>query len=217
VDTWIGMASPNATHGTATSLSVAKSASQALIRFEDFFGTDPGQIAPTAEIRGAKLVCTTQSETAANISAYRMLSPWGSQSTYASLGNGVHTNGILAASNPDDLTTPSFPTTGAVFDVLSSILAWQEGETNFGWALLGATSGQWTFNASESASYRPFLDISYTASMVGFETTQVNAPPGAKEVTLTIHRQGLTPGAVSVIMPLLQVRRRRETTCLRAE
>jgi hypothetical protein len=34
--------------------------------------------------------------------------------------------------------------------------------------------------------------------MIGFDSNQVVAPPGATEVTLTIHRQGLIPGPVSV-------------------
>jgi hypothetical protein len=164
-DTYVASATPGTGFGAST---IVKSDTvdgtpsgpvHGLLRFDNIFGTGTGQIDPAATIDLATLTVTTANSSANASSLHRMISAWSEASTWTSLVAGVSANNTEARTSADATLTPA--ATGAVsIDVLSSVLAWQAGETNLGWAILPTGSDGWDFTSSEGASAsRPQLAV----------------------------------------------------------
>lgn len=137
----------------------------ALLRFDDIFGTNPGQIPFGATISSARLVFYTANNSPHTHGLYRMLIPWDESVTWNSMVNGVDQAGVEFLEPPDaqfvNQNTVGLYNTN---DVTASLAAWAEGANNFGWALrpIGGDDG-YQFASSEAAAVeqRPLLIVDY--------------------------------------------------------
>ena len=163
VDTMLQEASPNANDSNATSLNVDASdrggAVQGLIRFDDIFGNQTGQIGSNAEIVSARLELDVDNR-GDSLEFHRMAQSWSDNSTWNSLGNGIQANGREALSTAD-ATTGSVSTGPLSVDVTNSIKAWQsDPSSNYGWAILPTGNNGVDFDSSEGAT-KPRLVVEY--------------------------------------------------------
>ncbi|MGA1132046.1 MAG: NF038122 family metalloprotease [Prochlorotrichaceae cyanobacterium] len=156
IDTFIAGTSSWATesYGSATTINVdgdEKSAPiQGLIRFENIFGTQTGQIATNATITSAVLQLQVQDAGNA-IAVHNMLQTWSGSSTWKSLntgGEGIQV-GIETATNATAITGNIGIGTLEI-DVTASLKAWQQDPTkNYGWALLPTGTDGVNFYSAE--------------------------------------------------------------------
>ena len=95
------VAIPNANQSNATALNVDAddwgAPVQGLLRFDDLFGNQPGQIALDDAINSAVLELNVL-DPGSSLLVYEMMQSWSDTDTWNSLGNGIQTNGIEAAS-----------------------------------------------------------------------------------------------------------------------
>src|SRR4030095_13501491 len=119
-------------------------------------------------------------------------------STYSSLTTGVQLNDVEAASVSDFTVVPSFKATATVFDVTLSLLAFQGGADNHGWVLNNASTNDWFFYSAENVTYRPALEVSYVADLIGIDLPRFVVTPGGVEARVTLHRYGPAADSVSV-------------------
>jgi hypothetical protein len=180
LDTQILAGAPNQTAGAALAVGADTGASgpqrQALLRFDNLFGTGPGQIPPGSTINRASLALWVgpPAGTAAPIELHRLNVAWDpATATWNTFGgNGIQADGGEAAAAPDG-TVPT-PTAGGfqmVGGLGAAVQAWANGTPDNGWVLLAAGPSQgWSFDSSESAAAdrRPLLTVDYAAP---------NAPP----------------------------------------
>ena len=141
-----------------------------LLRFADIFGNGIGQIPTDAIITSAKLTLDTRNSGNGG-TMHRLLTDFDfNLATWDSTGAGIQANGIEAntISQSQVGVASANGTTGSgatSVGVLADILAWQSGETNYGWAFLPHATGTdgWGFSASETANaaLRPQLNIEW--------------------------------------------------------
>jgi hypothetical protein len=123
-------------------------ANQVLMRFDNLFGNNPGQIPTNALIISADLSLHIL-DSGDGTPLYRMKIPWDANfSTWSGLGGGVDLDDIEARTNYDSVFGLTFdkiggnsPNTGLgtiTFSVLPDVKAWQSGDANFGWVLPGS-------------------------------------------------------------------------------
>ncbi len=181
VDTYLQSAAPDANNSSALSLNVDGSDAggpvQGLIRFDDIFGSQSGQIPLDAQIQSAvlELQVTNPGD---NLSLYEMLQSWSDTDTWNSLGSGIQTNGSEAASSVV-ASTGSVNTGMLTIDVTNSLVNWQTSPTERnGWALLPTGSNGVDFNSSESGN-GPRLVVDFT-SQVG-PTVSIGATQDGNE------------------------------------
>jgi hypothetical protein len=128
-----------------------------------------------------------------------MLAAWTEASTWNSLTAGVAANGTEAQTAVVATLTPS--ATGVVsIDVLSSLLAWQGGLPNLGWALLPTGSDGWDFTSSEGTlTSRPLLTVRVLAPDVQRATFQdgVNGYAGTLDTQLAQSTPAVDFGAAT--------------------
>ena len=172
-DTTLRADAPTADNSSAATLTVDLDTTgglpaQALVRFENLFGTDAGQVPANATILSAKLVLWTGSGandiSATLTGAHRMLAAWSATDTWDSLTGGVSADGTEAAGTASFTLVPSLGNAPAIFDVTGDVAAWLAGAANRGWALLPQGTDGWVSASSESATagQRPMLEIAYT-------------------------------------------------------
>lgn len=181
VDTHIAAGSPS--HG-ADSLLVAGGTprSQTLIRFDGIFDDVAWPTVPRrATIHAATLRLLTSGNSsdgsAERAPLHRMLVQWENSSVWSSFASdgqgGISLDNAEAAAiaeNPHDTIQPRTPLTWVVFDVTDSVRSWQRGETNFGWVISPAESGDsWRIASSDAALVgdRPELSIVYSLPCLG--------------------------------------------------
>ncbi|GJL61425.1 MAG: hypothetical protein NPIRA04_00790 [Nitrospirales bacterium] len=187
-DTYLDEVTPNTSHGSETELEVDQSGeTQALIRFDNLFGSGTGQIPLGAKIISASLTLdvTNPSDSSATISLYRMLSTWSESSTWNSMSSGIQTNGTEAASTADAIVTNPGSTGSSTLTGLESTLqAWSDGATNYGWAIISNDTNGWDVSSSENgtSNLRPKLTVEYrttggdtTTGLTGHWTFDANA------------------------------------------
>jgi hypothetical protein len=139
--------------------------SAALIRFDDIFGTGPGQVPPGATILGATLI--TQSLGGSLLDSGRagaVLVNWDELSTWNSFGG-------TPGHDPTEYTsfaaapTSSFdcPCTPHRLDVTESVKSYIGGSPNFGWIFVpGATTIETVASSEDSTvAARPKLEVLY--------------------------------------------------------
>ena len=175
VDTQLRQAAPTTNYGSSTTDLLVdaatpgqSNASQALLRFDNLFGSQSSQIPAGAQIIEAALVLESTNPGAGG-RLHRMLAPWSASSTWSSLVNGIQANNIEAlseykASVGSEVLTPLVPIANRLsVDVTADIQAWSGGEINRGWVFVPWTNGTdgWAFSPSESAlrDTRPNLTI----------------------------------------------------------
>ncbi|XKH61756.1 Ig-like domain-containing protein [Halomonas sediminis] len=167
-DTELHQAQPDASRATATTLEVDSYDSgnvngsnvQALLRFDNLFGSTNGQIPLGATILSATLeLQTTNAGDGAKL--HRMLQPWRDTDTWNSLGSGIQANGVEALADADVDT--GFVEIGTTrLDVATSLQAWADGQLNLGWAFLPTGSDGWFFDSAEGTT-PPKLIVEYSA------------------------------------------------------
>jgi hypothetical protein len=175
VDTQLRQAAPTTNYGSSSTDLLVDAAtagqnntSQALLRFDNLFGSLPSQIPNGAQILEATLVLESTNPGAGG-RLHRMLVPWSAASTWSSLANGIQTDNIEARSAYEafvgsEALTPLVPIANRLsLDVTADLQAWSSGEINRGWAFVPWTNGTdgWAFAPSESAlrDARPNLVI----------------------------------------------------------
>lgn len=178
VDTFVSMNKPNTNYSASTELTVDSDTpggsgkpAQALIRFDNLFGSDSSQIPAGATIVSAHLVLqTTDAGGGANL--YRMLTAFTGASTWNSTVNGVQANGVEASASPEAVLTAAQLGIGEIsIDVTASVAAWAAGASNLGWLFDPTSTNGWGFSSSEG-TIKPKLVIEYDAG-------PVNTPPVA--------------------------------------
>ena len=143
-----------------------QSRSQGLLRFDDLFGTGPGQIPPGTVIRRATLTLTFEGANAASGDGgrlHRMVVPWTERSTWNSLGDGIQL-GSEALSGADADTAGAVANRGTrSFDVTTSLNAWSFGAPNHGWAVFANGPDGQSFRSSDWAGVaeRPLLTVTW--------------------------------------------------------
>ena len=143
--------------------------SQAMIRFNNLFGSGPGQIPAGAQIESAELILHTSDRTDAQspntIALHRLLQNWTESGAVWNTFNGFATDGIEAILAANGSVVPSVRDGYVSFDVTESLMAWAAGATNMGWVLLPGGGNGWQFDSSEAADLldRPQLNVTYRA------------------------------------------------------
>jgi hypothetical protein len=142
-----------------------------LVRFDNVFGTLPGQVQPGDIITGATLRLYV-SNPGSGMALHDMLAPWSQGSvTWNSLAGGVQTDGVEAAVSPvasvgANNTGENVPTGWLSINVTSSLQGAQSAALpGLGWALLPFVAGTngIDFHTSEfalDAALRPELSVS---------------------------------------------------------
>lgn len=176
-DTYVSAAMPDTQQAGATSLVVTQDAdlsaggnqpAQMLIRFDQLFGDDPGQVPANATIVSAKLILWTgfdfDSASGNPVAVHRMLTPWSAGATWNSLGNGVANDDVEAAATATFTHAPTLLDAPMIFDVTTDVEAWLGGATNNGWALLPTGLDTWRVDSAEFSlpERHPTLEIAYT-------------------------------------------------------
>lgn len=156
-----------------TDLDDSGSRVNGLLGFTDIIGNNAGQIAPGSAITSAKLLFHVTSSTVGTISFHRMLVPFAEKSTWfdftpqpvtwhditfwdpdeeeyvtqtVMVGGGIETDDSEARIESDaSFTCPKGFPTPFIIDVTSSVQAWADGETNYGWAMLNNSTNGWDF------------------------------------------------------------------------
>ncbi|MFV2068285.1 MAG: metallophosphoesterase [Pirellulales bacterium] len=157
-DTYLTESSPDWNRAAARSLNVDSDDPggtgldvQALVRFDDIFGTDSGQVRSADEIVSAWLDLQV-TDGGDPIALHRMLVAWDDSATWNTFtGEGITADDGWAVRVADAVTPP--PETGRLsIDVTESLRAWQrDPSTNFGWVLLPTGNGGVDFISTEGA------------------------------------------------------------------
>ena len=176
-DTMLRMATPT-TDESATALlsadldtdsvTAGNQPAQILVKFENLFGPDAGQVPLNATIVSAKLSLWTGS--GANddsddlASAHRMLIPWNATDTWDSLADGIAADDTEAVLVDSFTHLPELENAPVILDVTADIAAFLSGAPNHGWVINCTGADGWFAYSSEhaTASQRPTLQIAYT-------------------------------------------------------
>lgn len=147
---------------------------QILIRFDDIFGSNPGQVPPGSQIHAAMLDLATVINNGYGDGGqfYAILAQWQDTDTWNTLLNGISADGFEAASNATAVAgsptrNPNVCGGFMAFDMTTDVAAWSSGaRPNYGWAILPWPNGGdgWGVSLSESVTERerPQLRIYYT-------------------------------------------------------
>lgn len=122
--------------------------SQILLKFEGIVSNAPGYVPPRSTIHSAILVVHAFDE-GNTVYLHRMLVPWKSTATWASLVGGITADGIEAVRKPESFTFGkiSASTSEIIFDVTDSVQAWVNGAANHGWVFINTGGNGWDFMA----------------------------------------------------------------------
>ncbi|QEG40277.1 DUF4347 domain-containing protein [Roseimaritima ulvae] len=172
VDTFLSSSAKTSDYSARTDLEVDSDGSgdpmqQTLIRFDDLFGTNPGQMPQNVYITSASLSVnvTNSSSSGAHIGLYAMQTAWADTSTWDSMSDGVSTNDAEAAATADASVTD--PTAGGwvTIDGLEDrVQSWQDrASSNYGWVIESDNTDGWDIGSSESGS-APQLSVTYISA-----------------------------------------------------
>jgi hypothetical protein len=192
---------------------------QGLIRFDNLFGSGPGQVPFGSQIFDAFVtVNVTNIAPGASVNWFRMQQDWDELSTTwvdpqgdagGSILNGVTPDGVEASATADG-TVSNPGRTGRVQVALDTdtIQAWANGSApNYGWSIISDSGSLWSFNSSEAfqlGTFRPELTILYNPPTVAaagvFELASgtVSVAENAGSAQVTVHRIGGSAGAATV-------------------
>jgi hypothetical protein len=172
-DTALDAGSPTTDKGALSSLEVdANIFQQGLIRFDNLFGSGPGQIPLGSTINSATLTInvTDPATAGANVTLHRILVPWTESSTYNSMTNGISTDDVEAVSTPDSaLVNPEITGLKDFTNLAATVQAWLDGTApNYGWTIVSDDINRIFFDSSETgtATLRPVLTVDYNAPPV---------------------------------------------------
>jgi hypothetical protein len=168
---------------------------QALIRFSDIIGVNPGQIPPGARIEAAMLDLATVANNGYGDGGqfHAMYQPWEDTATWNSLGgSGILPDGTIAALNPTVVAgsptlNPNVCGGFMSFNVTPDVQNWANAiRPNYGWGIVPWPNGSdgWAIATSEATieRERPRLRVFYTpgAPLVILQPPVVS--PGSVEI-----------------------------------
>lgn len=155
---------------------------QALLRFDNIFGPNAGQIPPGAVIKDARL-SLNQTDNGNVVNFHRMLLPWEQATvTWNLLGGGLTADDAEVSSAIDGVTPGLNGTVGRIsFDITATVRAWAEGAPNYGWAIIPTGGDGWRWNSSESG-VNPILTVSFAVTPCSGVPTISSQPPTAASV-----------------------------------
>lgn len=167
-DTHLNANQPNTALGNNTVVLVDQNnpISHGLVRFDNLFGSGPGQVPLNATITSATLTFVT-SNVGDPIYGFRLLVPWDeATSTWNTMVNGVSIVDGELNEAPD--FTLDGNAVGQVdnLDVTATVQGWLAGTfPNYGWAMTNSVGDGWQFPSSENANVaqRPTLTIVFDA------------------------------------------------------
>ncbi|MBX7102659.1 MAG: DNRLRE domain-containing protein [Gemmataceae bacterium] len=176
-DTFISSSNPTQPQGSNATLEVAGPLSaggerQALIAFDNFIGTGPGQVPANATITGATLTIwvTGGSSVSMPMSLLNVITPWTQgDATWDELGP-FQLDGVTSYNFPNWNPAVTTTTTSGGYQIFGQSIGqtayyWQAGMPNRGWAITsGDTASSWSFASSEDPiiEHRPTLTIEFT-------------------------------------------------------
>ncbi|AFY39735.1 Hemolysin-type calcium-binding region [[Leptolyngbya] sp. PCC 7376] len=135
---------------------------QSLLRFDDIFGGQSSQIDENDVVTSAILEIDL-TYAGDRLMLHNMLQSWSDNATWGSLGNGIQTNDVEAASTPIAIVENTANGTLQI-DVTSSLQAWQaDPAQNRGWVLSSTGDEGVDFYSSESG-YAPRLIVDVNQS-----------------------------------------------------
>jgi hypothetical protein len=144
-----------------------------LIRFDNLFGSAPGQIPWNAAVTKASLtVWVDDASLLPGTAVHQMLVPWDEDSSWESMSSGISADDTEARQMRDGTFIIPYLWDESA-DVTKSLNAWLRGDPNHGWALLpGAGHFEfWSFHSSESLaggpSLRPKLSVWFDITSLG--------------------------------------------------
>lgn len=213
-DTMLMQSTPNTSNATLTQIPVFTSATntaQSLVRFDNIFGTNSGQLDNAATIVSAKMILgtlggsVTGGNSTGTMRLHRMLAAWEDTSTWNSMNGGVSADGVEALAAAEATAVPNYyassfsgGVSSVTFDATQSVQAWQGGAANRGWAVLTSSADTWIYGSIENPFANPALEISHEASAVAFTTPAVSIAEKGGVLTLTVTRTGNVAGALTV-------------------
>jgi len=191
---------------------------QGLLRFDDIFGDQPGQIPLGSKINSATLDVFIQddSNAAMQMSLYRMLVDWNESTTtwnsFGAIGGVQASEGESSDLPPDAVLLDSEtdldrPATAGKFDVTKSLEYWASGANNFGWLVESAATNGWDFRTKESTlADRPKLIVDYTPpgavaedfQILSTTVTKAEGNSGTTTALVEVARLGDISAAASV-------------------
>lgn len=141
---------------------------QTLIRFDDVFGNNPGEIPLGSTITSAMLRIYLYNGSQLARRVYELTTDWNENTATwnnFSPGGGVD---VATQTTGTPVTTYTRPTTGWFdIDVTASLQQWATGTSNFGWAIIseqvGGPASDWSgFYSFNNSNLRPTLAVNYT-------------------------------------------------------
>ena len=170
---------PDTDHSTTEKIAWDQSSNgqpvHGLLRFENIFGSDPGQIPLDLAVTNATLTLVSRDGTGDPGLLFRMLVAWNDTDTWNTWGDGIaphnseggiQTDGAEAAT-VFDAQTPSIladPNQVLTIDVTASLQAWQQQPgTNFGWVFQATDVDAGVVHSSEGLT-PPKLDVTVIPS-----------------------------------------------------
>lgn len=203
-DTYLNKSAATTSYATSASLLVddgTPNDRQTLIRFDNIIGAGVNQIPAGSTINSATLrVYVTDDDAGDSVMTYRMLSAWTDASTYNSMTAGVAVNNVEASSAV--LYTLDAGADGFVniTGLASSVQAWADGATNYGWLLgtIDSSADDWTIDSAEGLTVirRPQLTVDFTppAGVASYTVVPATTTPSTcSAVTITITARTSAP------------------------
>jgi hypothetical protein len=138
---------------------------QMLVRFDNIFGTEPGQVPPDSNIAKAWLVITSgntsnNTQSRGPYAAHQMLVDWDFDTVYSDFGGVGPTEADLEIGPALDLEIGMMTDSEAWFDVTTAVQNWQGGAENLGLNIQAAgTTDGWQVNwlGTDDPTVRPEL------------------------------------------------------------
>ena len=183
VDTYVRMDQPTNQFANAGIVLIDNDApiAHGLIRFDNIFGSGPGQVPPnpyTTWIEWARLTLRTSND-GDPIWFHRMLVPWNETNNWNELstsGPGLQADNVEMAAVPDFTFTGSNPVPRVdTFDVTATVRGWLAGDfPNYGWGITNQIANGWQFDSSENTNVtnRPLLEIFWLSGHLPPQITQ---------------------------------------------
>ena len=121
---------------------------QGLLRFDDIFGGNVGQVPVNAQIFSATLELSVTNR-GGPLELHRMLGGWSDSDTWNTLVAGIQANDVEAASFADAITGIAIVGVLSI-DVTASVQEWASDPTsNHGWAILPTGTNGVDFDSAE--------------------------------------------------------------------
>ena len=181
-DTFINSSSANTSYGNQTTVIVDAPTEQALLRFDNMFGSGAGQIALGSTILNASLsVYVVGTDANDTVQVHQMLSSWSEASTWNSLVSGIQANNGEASTTVLQTINAGQAGWVTITGIESIVQDWANGGSNNGFAFISSNADGWSFYSSEfgTVTLRPYLTISYASPQPASIDLDANNSSGA--------------------------------------